>query len=146
MFCTSKVEVHLDKMNLFCHYILLHSVTLSLLGSPVCRSAFAFSSYLNPVNSSAQWILCQLLTFMGACNALRSTIQKLYHLRNAPKELGELDLDISALKSCVENVNQLVQIKSGDWNRTINSTSLDCAWRMPARKSSKHRNFSNIAC
>ena len=66
-----------------------------------------------------------VLTLMGACNALGSTVQKLYHLRNGPKEISELSSDISALKSCVENVNQLVQAKGGDLNRTISTCSLE---------------------
>ena len=82
-----------------------------------------------------------VLTCMGACNALGSTVQKLYRLRNAPKELGELDSDISSLKSCVENVNQLVQTKSGDWNRTISPTSLELCVENTRKKVEQTQEF-----
>ncbi|KAL8680737.1 MAG: hypothetical protein Q9186_003084 [Xanthomendoza sp. 1 TL-2023] len=45
----------------------------------------------------------------GACNALASTIKKLHQLRQAPKDLEDLERELSALQSCTERVNQLIQ-------------------------------------
>ena len=55
-----------------------------------------------------------VLTFIGACNALTSTIKKLHNLRKAPKELKDLENEISALLSCTKDVNQLLVTHSGD--------------------------------
>lgn len=50
-----------------------------------------------------------VLTLIGACNALASTIRKLHHLREAPRELGALEKEISALQSCTDGISHLVQ-------------------------------------
>ncbi|KAL8819079.1 MAG: hypothetical protein Q9223_002415 [Gallowayella weberi] len=50
-----------------------------------------------------------VITLIGACNALASTIKKLHQLREAPKELDDLEKELSALQSCTEGVNQLIQ-------------------------------------
>ena len=60
-----------------------------------------------------------ILTFMGACNALASTVKKLHQLRKAPHELEALENEISALRSCAEGINQIVQMHSGVRNDDI---------------------------
>ncbi|KAL8737103.1 MAG: hypothetical protein Q9181_002023 [Wetmoreana brouardii] len=61
---------------------------------------------------------------MGACNALASTIQKLHRLRNAPKELEELENEINALKTCTGGIDRLVQMHSGNGVGLVCQTSL----------------------
>ncbi|KAL8796206.1 MAG: hypothetical protein Q9182_007419 [Xanthomendoza sp. 2 TL-2023] len=50
-----------------------------------------------------------VITLIGACNALASTIKKLHQLREAPKELEDLEKELSTLRSCTEGVNHLLQ-------------------------------------
>lgn len=49
-----------------------------------------------------------VLTLLGACNALASTIRKLHNLREAPKELEALEEEVSALQLCTDGVNHLL--------------------------------------
>lgn len=60
-----------------------------------------------------------VVTFIGACNVLASTIQKLHHLRKAPKEIQELDNEISALKACVVGIGHLLKSHGEDRNDLI---------------------------
>ena len=53
-----------------------------------------------------------VLTLIAACNALASTITKLNRLRHAPKELEGLETEISALQTCIEDINALVHTHS----------------------------------
>lgn len=66
-----------------------------------------------------------ILTFMGACNALASTIKKLHHLRKAPKELEELEKEISSLRLYTEGIGQLLEVHSRDRDSVIGRMSLD---------------------
>lgn len=61
---------------------------------------------------------------MSACNALASTIKKLHQLRKAPHELDALENEISALRSCAEGINQIVQMHSGVRNDIIAQVSV----------------------
>ena len=65
-----------------------------------------------------------ILTFIGACNALASTIRKLHHLRQAPRELEELENEMSALQSYAEGIIQLVEMHNGDGDEVIGRVSL----------------------
>ncbi|KAL8704734.1 MAG: hypothetical protein Q9201_002118 [Fulgogasparrea decipioides] len=69
-------------------------------------------------------IAAGVVTFMGACNALASTIQKLHRLRNTPKELKELENEINDLKTCMGDINRLVQMHSGNGVELVCQTSL----------------------
>lgn len=87
------------------------------------------SSFLRlppPVGSMADplSIATGILTFMGACNALASTIKKLNQLRKAPHELEALENEILALRSCAEGINQIVQMHSGARNHIISQVSV----------------------
>ena len=53
-----------------------------------------------------------VITFIGACNALATTIKKLHRIRKAPAELLELEHELSALRSCTEGIEQLTQTHS----------------------------------
>lgn len=75
-----------------------------------------------------------VVTFIGACNALASTIQKLHGLRKAPKELQDLDNEISALKSCIVGIGQLVKSHSGDGNDWISQLSIGLSIDNACRK------------
>lgn len=65
-----------------------------------------------------------ILTFMGACNALASTIEKLHHLRKAPQELEELENEIFALQASIDSIKRLVQMHSGSRNEAIGQISI----------------------
>ncbi len=65
-----------------------------------------------------------VLTLIGACNALASTIQKLHHLREAPKELESLEKEISALHSCADGISHLVQAHGPSRKRAIGQISI----------------------
>ena len=65
-----------------------------------------------------------ILTFIGACKGLASTIQKLHRLRRAPRDIDDLENEISSLQSYIEGINQLVELHSGDGDGTIGRMSL----------------------
>ena len=65
-----------------------------------------------------------ILTFMGACNALASTIRKLHRLRKAPQELEELENEMSSLQSYIESLQELVHMPNGNGDRVIGQMSL----------------------
>ena len=60
-----------------------------------------------------------VITFIGACNALATTVKKLHRIRKAPAELLELEHELSALRSCTEGIEQLAQAHSGDREKLI---------------------------
>ncbi|KAL8952036.1 MAG: hypothetical protein Q9222_002023 [Ikaeria aurantiellina] len=53
-----------------------------------------------------------IITFMGVCNALASTIKKLHHLRKAPEELDELEYELMSLQSHIASINKLVKLQT----------------------------------
>lgn len=57
-------------------------------------------------------VTTSVLTLIAACNALASTISKLHHLRHAPRELEQLEAEISALHSCTDALNILLRTHS----------------------------------
>lgn len=65
-----------------------------------------------------------VLTLIGACNALASTIKKLHHLREAPGELEALEKEISALLSCADGISHLVQIHGQSRREVIGQISV----------------------
>lgn len=65
-----------------------------------------------------------VITFVGACNALASTIKKLHHLRKAPKELEDLEDEITALRSSTESIGYLVQAQCNNHNMLVGQTSI----------------------
>lgn len=82
-----------------------------------------------------------VLTFMGTCNALVTTIKKLHHLRNAPRELEELTKEILALRSCMEGINQLVQTQSGSQHKAIGQISLSVYIESARKKTEQIQHF-----
>jgi len=66
-----------------------------------------------------------IVTLVGACNALASTIKKFYDLRKAPKELEELENEISALQSHTEGISQLVEPHGDTRDEIIGKLSLE---------------------
>lgn len=60
-----------------------------------------------------------ILTFMGACNTLVSTIKKLHQLRQAPRELEELENEISSLRTYTEGLNRLVEMRNVNDKKAI---------------------------
>ncbi|KAI4261852.1 MAG: hypothetical protein L6R42_002955 [Xanthoria sp. 1 TBL-2021] len=69
-------------------------------------------------------VTTSVLTLIAACNALASTIRKLHHLRHAPKELKQLEAEISALHSCTEGFNVLLHTHSDNRNGMFDHLSL----------------------
>ncbi|KAL8996789.1 MAG: hypothetical protein Q9188_006482 [Gyalolechia gomerana] len=65
-----------------------------------------------------------VLTLVGACNALASTIRKLHHLREAPRELGALEKEISALQSCADGISHLVQTHGQSRREVMGQSSI----------------------
>ena len=65
-----------------------------------------------------------VLTMIGACNALASTIKKLHHLREAPGELEALEKEISALHSCADGISHLVQVHGQNRREGIGQISV----------------------
>lgn len=65
-----------------------------------------------------------VLTLIGACNALASTIKKLHHLREAPQELEALEKEISALHSCADGLSHLVQANGQTRKEAIGRISI----------------------
>ncbi|KAL8769315.1 MAG: hypothetical protein Q9209_004697 [Squamulea sp. 1 TL-2023] len=65
-----------------------------------------------------------VLTLIGACNALVSTIRKLHHLQEAPRELETLERKITALPSYTEGINILLQTHGGTRSGMIGRLSL----------------------
>ena len=65
-----------------------------------------------------------VITFVGACNALASTIKKLHHLRKAPKELEGLEDEITALRSSTESLGYLVHTQCNNHNILVGHTSI----------------------
>ena len=60
-----------------------------------------------------------VITFIGACNSLASTIKKLHCIRKAPAELLELEHELSALRSCIEGIEQISKAYNGDCEKVI---------------------------
>ncbi|KAL8846856.1 MAG: hypothetical protein Q9221_008085 [Calogaya cf. arnoldii] len=69
-------------------------------------------------------ITTSVVTLIAACNALASTIRKLHRLRHVPKELEELEKEISALQSCTEGINMLILTHSDNQNGMFGQISL----------------------
>ena len=76
-------------------------------------------------------IATAVLTCMSATNTLISTVKKLHNLRRAPKEIEELENEISALRSTSESMNAILQMPSGSKNQVLQhvpvTTSIDAA-------------------
>ncbi len=66
-----------------------------------------------------------IITIVGACNALVSTIKKFHDLRKAPKELEELENEISALQSHTDSISQLVKPHGDTRDKIIGKLSLE---------------------
>ncbi|KAL8733486.1 MAG: hypothetical protein Q9166_002113 [cf. Caloplaca sp. 2 TL-2023] len=82
-----------------------------------------------------------VLTMIGACNALASTIRKLHHLREAPKELGELEREMSALQSCTKVINQLVQTQCENRSDLIGRISVGMCVKNARQKIEEIQHF-----
>jgi len=66
-----------------------------------------------------------IVTFVGARNALASTIKKFCDLRKAPKDLEELENEISALQSHTEGISQLLEPHGDNRDEIIGKLSLE---------------------
>ena len=66
-----------------------------------------------------------VITFIGACNALATTIKKLHRIRKAPAELIELEHEMSALRSCAEGIERLAQAHSIDREKVFSHIHID---------------------
>ncbi|KAK4691359.1 hypothetical protein P7C71_g5624, partial [Lecanoromycetidae sp. Uapishka_2] len=82
-----------------------------------------------------------IITFVGACQALASTIQKLHHLRKAPQELEELETEILSLQSYSEGIKQLVDMHSCDQDQVIGRMSLGLHIENARKKIQKIQQF-----
>ncbi|KAI4103484.1 MAG: hypothetical protein LQ339_004209 [Xanthoria mediterranea] len=69
-------------------------------------------------------VTTSVLTLIAACNALASTISKLHHLRHAPRELEQLEAEISALHSGTDALNILLHTHSDNQSDMFDHLSL----------------------
>ena len=70
-------------------------------------------------------IATAVIAFIGACNALVTTIKKLHRIRKALAELLELEHELSALRSCIEDIERLAQAHNVDRKKVINHIHVD---------------------
>ena len=104
--------------------------------SSTISTSFVFSIMADPLS-----IATGILTFMGACNALASTIKKLHRLRKAPQQLEELENEISSLQSYIEGIQQLVGMHSNGGDEVIGRMSLGMHIENARKKIQEIENF-----